>query len=311
MVLSWKLWRGLHYPPSTYFFSRRVVAAKSHSVFHFLQSRVDTRWWKTLAAFAIVYALFRWGITSVLMIFFVFPGVLILAFIMLPLLLPLVTIFVGGYWSASVSHSILYERNARTYDLLCMGPNGTLGANWAIAGSCLSQHGLFTNLYYGTIASMLLGGLGVVLMVAVFGLLVISGATVDELIPAVRTLFDLFVLLSAFWLHYLHSVVLSVLIGVFVPTFMGHDAPWVSFVFYQAAQVMIYGLFALIFHVLSPFTSAISPDLWWAYLSVPLFYLLVLVLLREGMLVWLWGVVSTRLNADSNERKSLLQVLNS
>ena len=311
MVLSWKLWRGLHYPPSTQFFSRRVVVAKSPPIFGFLQATIDTRWWRVLGLLALAFVVFRWGITSVLMIFFVLPGVLILAFIILPLLLPLVTTIVGGYWSASVSHAILYERNARTYDLLCMGPNGTLGANWAIAGSCLAKHGLFTNLYYGTIASIILGGLGVVLMVAVFGLLVVSGATVDELIPAVRTLFELFVLLGVFWLHYVHSVVLSVLVGLFVPTYMGHDAPWVAFGFYQAVQVIVYGLFALIFHLLSPLTAAISPDLWWAYLSVPFFYLLLLALLREALLVWLWGVVSSRLNADFNERNVLLQSLSS
>lgn len=309
MFLSWKLWRTLHRPPSNYFLDRFPMQNEPLALYHILREKINPRLWTAMVALICVLIVVRLGITNVLLAFFILPGIVVFAFLAMPFLLPVITALAGGYWAANISSSVLREQQGRTYDLLCLGPNGTLGANWSIANSELHKGWIYGSLYYGSLASLIFGGSALGLMVVIFLYMTFTGASMLEIVSAARTVLDLAVILFGFWAHYLQSVVIGVLIGLYLPTHMGRESPWVAFGVNGLIQVGTYGLVILAIHLLSPFMSGVGPDSGLAFVVIPLLALVALLGLRELVIRWLWGAVSHRLNADESERKVLIQSL--
>ena len=267
LLLSWKLWRILHQPAYSHVLYRRSIEADPLALFRPLLDHVQPRIWTALAVLVALYIVVRVGITSILVSFFLLPGIIISAFVFLPLILPFVTIVIGSYWSATISSSVLRQRDAHTYDLLCLGPNGTLGANWSIAHVTLQRGGVFGTLHMGSLVSFVLGSVALLLMLAIFLYMLVTGAGPENVIAAGRTVLDMLALLLGFGMHYIQSVVLAVMVGLYAPTLMGRDAPWVSFGLYLALQIGTYGILALLYHLLTPYAALITPDLPLAYLS--------------------------------------------
>jgi len=88
------------------------------------------------------------------------------------------------------------------------------------------------------------------------------------------------------------------------------DTPWLAFALFEAIQFGSYSLFALFHVLLQPLLSRIPYDAWLAFISVPLVYLLLFVLLREVVILSLWETITVRLNANIRERDVLMRSVN-
>jgi hypothetical protein len=306
MIFTWKLWRTLREPPLiSHALYRRVVTTPALPV----QVQFDGRWLWVLGLLGLGYLITQHGLISLMLVVFIVPAGGVLLFLMMPVLLPPFTAFVGGFWAASISSSLVREHHTHTYELLCMAPGGTLGANWAIASGCMHRGDVFGALRYGMYVAMMIGGmfLGLLILVAVF--MALRESPGETLIVAGRTVVDLAVILGLFYAHYIQSVVLSALIGVCAPALFHQrgDTPWFAFGMFTAIQLGTYAAFALAHALLQPILNHIPPDNWAAYVGAPVIYLLLFVLLREAIILGLWEFVSARLSNSLRERDVLMQ----
>ncbi|MBZ0300559.1 MAG: hypothetical protein K8J31_12495, partial [Anaerolineae bacterium] len=287
---------------------RRVVTVRSAG----LPFR-DQPWGRhilsALLGLLLLYLVFRHGIISLLLVVFIVPAIGVLSFLMLPVMLPPLTALAAGFWAARISSTLVREYHTHTYELLCLAPNGSLGANWVIASGCLHRGDYFSALRFAMYVALLIGGmfLGLLAMVAVF--MALRATPSQSLVVALRTVVDLSVILLLFYLHYVQSLVLSALVGVYVPTVFRSrmDATWVALALFVALQLALYAIFYGSHLLLAPLLATIPPTDWLAFVSTPLLYLILFLLPREVIILWLWGVVTTRLNATSSEQEGLLR----
>ena len=307
MILTWKLWRVLSEPPVfAHAQYKRVVLARGLNAF----GEINWRWVWLLLVPLLIYLLFRHGLIALVMLVFVVPAAGVLAFLLLPVLLPPFTTLIGGYWAAIITRTIVKEHRAHTYDLLCLAPEGTLGANWAIATGCLHRGDIFVGLRFAMFVAMVIGG-GLLVLLAIVALFMAIRATpLLMLVTAVRTIADLAVVLALFYIHYVQSMVLSALVGVCAPALFESrsDAPWLAFGLFEVIQFGSYGVFALLHFLIVPALSSLTPDMWLAYILAPLVYLVGFTLLREAIILGLWELVRVRLNAAHAEREVLMSL---
>jgi hypothetical protein len=216
----------------------------------------------------------------------------------------------SSFWAASITHALVRERQTHTYDLLCAAPDGMLGTNWAIASGCLHQGGVFSALRAVMIAALLLGGLVLGLLLLVTIVLVLRANPAGTIIVAIRTICDIVVILILFYAHFVQSVVLAVLVGVFVPTQLQNriDAPWVAFLFTAALQVGTALIFYLFLMLVGPVMGMLTPETPLPYVGVPFVFLLFFIVMRDAVTLWLWESITFRLNADSKEREYLIRL---
>ncbi|HLV37254.1 MAG TPA: hypothetical protein VKY59_19200 [Spirillospora sp.] len=310
MILTWKLWRTLREPPLIAHVLYRRIASMPPFALPF-RGQAGRQLLKVLLGLFLAYVAIRHGVISLLLLMFVVPAAGVLGFLLLPVLLPPITTLAGGFWAAVISGTVVREHNTHTYELLCLAPNGSLGANWVIASGCLHRGEYFAALRGAVYVALTIGAmfLGLLALVAMF--MALRASPTHTLIVAVRTITDLAVILALFHFHYVQSMVLSALVGVYVPTTFRSsiDAPWLAFGLFEVIQLGTYTAVALFHVLLAPVFEQITPDNWLAYISVPLLYLLVFTLLRELIILHLWGSLSSRLNAGPAEREVLLKQL--
>jgi hypothetical protein len=307
MILTWKLWRVLSEPPVfAHAQYKRVVLARTLSFYN----DIDWRWLWLLVAPVLIYLVFRHGLIAIIMLVFAVPAAGVMLFLMLPVLLPPFTTLVGGFWAAIISRTIIKEHRSHTYDLLCLAPEGTLGANWAIASGCLHRGDVFGGLRFAMYVALIIGG-GLLVMLALVALFMAIRATpAIILVTAVRTIVDLGIVLALFYVHYVQSMVLCALVGVYAPTLFDYrsDTPWLAFSLFELIQFGSYGAFALLHLLIEPVLRYITPGAWLAYIAVPLLYLLGFTLLREAIILGLWEVIRVRFNAARAEREVLMSL---
>jgi hypothetical protein len=307
MILTWKLWRVLSEPPVfAHAQYKRVVLSRGLNAFN----NINWRWLWLLAVPLLIYLLFRHGLIALVMLIFVVPAGGVLAFLLLPVLLPPFTTLIGGYWAAIITRTIVKEHRSHTYELLCIAPEGTLGANWAIACGSLHRGDIFGGLRFAIYVALVIGGGLLVLLTLIALFMAIRSTPVSTLISAVRTIVDLAVVLALFYIHYVQSMVLSALVGVCAPALFENrsDAPWLAFGLFEVIQFGSYGLFALLHFLIAPALSSITPDAWLAYILVPVIYLVGFTVLREAIILALWELVRVRLNAAPAEREVLMSL---
>ena len=306
MLLTWKLWRVLREPPlMAHTLYRRFVSRQPLS----FRLSYDRRIVWLLLWLLVAYLAIKHGVVSLLLMILLIPALGVLAFLLLPVFLPVLTTLLGGFWAASISATVIRERHTHTYDLLCLAPGGGLGANWAIASGCLHRGEAFDALRAAVYAALAIGlmFLGAMILVALLTAAAGTGSAQHLLVPA-RTLLELVVVLVMFWLHYVQSVVLSALAGIYVPgLWEGRaDTPWVALLFFLALQVGSWLLLILLHLLAQPLVSSITPEAGLGYVLVPLAYFVVFVLLREAIILWLWHSITLHLNAHPTERRRLV-----
>ena len=310
MLVTWKLWRALRNPPlAGHAVFRRVATAPSFFQFRWSFKLSDRMIWIAILPIAL-YLIHRFGFSGILIVFFGIPAAIIITILTTPLALPVIAGLMSSFWAASITHALVKERQTHTYDLLCATPDGMLGTNWAIASGCLHQGGIFSALRTVMIAALLLGGLVLGLLLLVTVVLVLRANPAGTIIIAVRTIFDIVVILTLFYAHFVQSIVLAVLVGVFVPTHLQNrtDAPWVAFLFTAALQVGTVLIFYFFLMLIGPIVGMLTPETPLPYVGVPFVFLLFFLILRDAVVLWLWEAITFRLNADSAEREYLIRL---
>lgn len=308
MNLTWRLWRTLREPPLTaHAVYKRTVTGQTIQ----LRYQIPQRWLAIAAAPVLLLLVLQHGVLSLLMMVFIVPALGVLAFLLLPVLLPPFTAVIGGFWAASISGALVKERNDHTYDLLCVTPSGTLAANWAVASGCLHRGDIFDSLRSAVYVALMIGGFLLGLMALVTAFMAMRATAAQSLVVAVRTIVDLMMLLGLFYLHYVQSMVLSALVGVYAPAVFENrsDTPWLAFALFEIIQFSSYIGFLLLHVVFDPLLSTIRPDQWLAFVTVPLLYLLAFIVLREAIVMWLWRVVNNRLNITPGDEAATIQVM--
>lgn len=274
-MLSYKLWRRLLWPDTANPLFRRTVDSPP-PVLPGLSSR-----WLLLPFLAIL-------LLNPLLIVALWLLVPVLVFVLSPVLLALLITLAGVYWAASISSALAREQTLRTYDLISVSLDGFLNASWLIAVGCVYRHQLFVLLRVGLLV-MMAGGVGLVVLMS--GVLVFWPS-----LDGLRTLLDMLALVAVFYIHHIQTAALSVCAGLFISTFVTNraEARLLAGLLLLVLQCFSYLLFVLIVWLVEAglYGSALYPLL-------PLFYVCLFTIIREGGLIWLWQIVCTRLNSPA------------
>ena len=304
-MTSWKLWHALRYPPFWHPLFRRGVIARNTPLWRPAPGKGRSAYLTALIlSLALIIALARPSAFEILLVtLFGVPAALLILFMAAPLLFPLAVSLQAAVWAAHISYALAAERERGTYDLLCLFPDGSLGANWAIACGCVHRGVVFDALHVLAQVVLLLG----MVFLAIIWLIVLGivanpvGKAGQDILAASRTLIDTVVLIAALGLHYTQTVVLSPVVGMWWATHAHRriEAQLGAFGLSLAVQIGTYGLFLVVGFALLPLLydglPLASPAI---NLSLPVVYLVILYIIREGAIFWLWKIVTRRLNAD-------------
>ena len=310
MLLTWKLWRAMRSPPAVgHAVFRRIATTPSFFPVRWSVKITDQMIWIILIPIMLIFVHY-FGISGILIVFFGIPALIIIAILITPLALPIAVGLAGGMWAARISHTLVRERQSHTYDLLCAMPDGKLGANWAIASGSLHQGNIFSLLRAVMVLALLLGGALLALLMIVTVVLALRSNPTETIIVALRTICDIVVLLLLFYAHFVQSVVMSVLVGVFIPTHLSNriDAPWIAFALTLVLQLGTLLILYFFMTIAGPVLGTLTPSTPVAFIGVPFVYLLFFLLLRDAVTLGLWHSITERLNAHSTERDYLIHL---
>jgi hypothetical protein len=268
-MLSWKLWRALFRPPVTHPLYKRVVQAASLPVPPFADA-VET-------------------IASLLV-------------------LPIIA-FTGAVhgigWAISISCVIANEQRRHTYDVLGLMPEGILSASWSLGTACLHRHRKFINISSLNALMGRIAFLGII-----FVALVLIFVTSENESGTIYALYGLTAFV-ALVIDHPQSIVLSALIGMLVPHYaLTRSEPSLGALFGCLTLIISTYLIAALFTflILPTIYTVFGIDGLIADFSIPLLGLGSFVLMREGLIRWLWKSLMKQLNADNAEFDEMIRL---
>lgn len=305
-----RLWRYLAQPPTPHPLYRRIVSRDA------VLWPTPLRWpqtvprWLPLAVIIAVIALIQPGALVLLPVFIPIGALLLL--LAMPFLLPVALTGVGALWAAAISRAILRAQAGGIYDLTALSPAGKLAAHWAIASGTLYRGELLAAITSSARIVVLVGaGVLIFLTGATLALLLVAGYR-PEMLVAARTLVDGWALLTAFYVHYVQSVVLSALVGMLLTALelsSPRDTPVAAAGLYLALQGGFYAICAVLYVIARPLLLADPPLIHpLPYLLLPLLTLAGFYGLRELLIGWLWGQIEARLHHDRRGLDLLQQI---
>lgn len=285
-MLTLKLWRALHDPPSTHPIFRRTVV---------LPTTTYTK--RRFLSWANVIIVLVVGLGEHI------PSLLL--FVM-PILLFITGIIYGLDCALRVSQAIAREHENDTFQLLSLSPPGPLGTSWTVCTSSLYRNREFDQLHIIVKSSILVA---VVIMAVIGGLLMIGQSPMftrytQPLLPTLVTIVDLSGIFIAVYAEYVQSALIGCLIGMLIPTFVESalDAGLFAFSGFLLIQIAIYFLTALIgFTILPILYQALGITGEWAEITLTILRVLTFLGLREGAVRLLWGQLMERLNVQPSE----------
>lgn len=293
-MITWKLWRVLKIPPH----SDPIFRHSSHYY------RSSGPWRKYLdyilliVVFTAVVAYLRTSLLSLstgLSPFILFIGLILLGG----------TIY-GVDWALAISDAVAVARTNNTLDLLCITPRGAIGATWTLGLSQLHRASGFRSRYAGRRKVFFSLGVGFFLLTFALGWMVLTAtnANVGSLLDLTALLVGVlsgFVLLVATYVDFIQSIVVSVLVGMIVPTFSRQrfDAQLWAMSGFLVAQIGSYFLTYLIAFVVLPValhTFALEFTTLELLLLLP--RLFVFFLIREALIALLWRWLVVQFNEE-------------
>jgi hypothetical protein len=207
----------------------------------------------------------------------------------------------GLLWIAEINTAIVREWDHRTYDLLCLCPDGVFGVHWATAAATVNRNGVFTRL---THPMFLLIRVVLAILLAIAVLNSSPGLNASQglaLLPLHLTIAGVLALMQY------QSPVLAVLIAMAPPVFASS-----RLVVAQAMSGAVYltleigGLLAMILTVTLLNTVAIGPvHTLQTGIGLALIALAFYALLREAIIARLWHLASKALDVQVDGRKWL------
>jgi hypothetical protein len=311
MITSWKLWSALHNPPALNHVFRRTV-----NVEYLFSLHIPDWLQRLVGAVAIIFVVLMIFINPqfVLLFILILPMSVFLILLVMPVLLIIGSNLLGTFWSSVVSTAIVKEHEHATYDLLCLLPDGILGANWAIGSGCIHR-GAFFDLMYMAVRTLLIFGFIVLGIMLIIVLGIAAGASFykanESLLLAVHTLLDLINLIVGYYVHYIQAIVLSPLTGILTAIFVRNqlEARLLAPVFFLALQIGSYTLtFFIAFNILPGLYSHFFIIDSLAYMTLPFAQLAVFCGIREIILFGVWMLIKQHLNVHPSEYKRLITV---
>ena len=283
MMLTWKLWRAVQNPPFTHPIFLRAFEAPAIP-FH--------RYGYTI--WILFSPLLLCGLSFSLRQAFEF--VFVFAFLQLYIL------YVGVHsltWAMNVSSAIVKEQEAKTHDLLCVTPIGSVGAYWAIFTGCIYRKSEFLDFSNGS--TWIIRFLFALPTIAVTILFAYTRVT---RIDPITVLVYFVLLMIAFYVDHVQSVLLASLTGMLVPNYTHNPVESRLFVLgsFLTVQGISYFLVGLIgFVLLSAVYDAIPQKSIYLEISLPVLRLIVFYAIRDGIIRLLWGALGRQLNTSDLE----------
>jgi hypothetical protein len=289
-MITWRLWRMLLKPPEDHPLFQRMASLQD-------SAGESSGWWVKITVAALFLLWFAWPkVLSMLTTNLV---------VALPLLLPLIVNLRGLAWAVRVGGAIASERERGAYDLLSVMPPGALGASWIISAACLHRHHAFQGLYTVIHSVVAFGAL----IVAFITLMVVANVDpsrsanfVGEELP--RGFFiDAASTIMLFYLDYLQTVVLAVIVGMAVALYAQSrlDARMLSLATFLLIQTAIYVVaIGAGFVVLPDLLADLGIHSGLAQLSLLAFRVALLIGLREMVIIVLWRGLIEKLGGDTS-----------
>jgi hypothetical protein len=228
--------------------------------------------------------------------------VVLAAFLIVPVLLLIFTfngLIYGLIWGIKISSAIARTYEASIFDVLSLSPAGALGATWAMGTGCLYRNRAFGDLNFPETWTIRL----FVVIFASMALGTISGVRrANELVLPV--LIYALVLIAAFYIDDIQSIVLGSLVGMITPLYTRNrvDARLWTMGLYLLMQAMTYLSVLLVGFVFLPMLSArIAITGLHGDVVLPLLGFTVFYGIREVGIAVLWNHLARRLNADPRE----------
>jgi len=208
----------------------------------------------------------------------------------------------GVRWATLISQSIAREQVTGRFDLLALTPNGSFGSAWVMACGAIQRTGMLYVLE--TPFSWLLRGFLMLIVftsVAIFSLDITFNNQTDVIIISIYTFA---ILMCALLIDHIHSVGLSVMIGLLAPTYTTRtaDAGLLALTVYTMLQLTTYAVVGL-------FGFAVLPDLLTTLLLSPIMMALLLPIVRvvllftvrELVVTYLWTLVQQQYHAEKQD----------
>jgi|GEM_PF-758614 len=287
---TWRLWRLLRQPPLDHPLYQRGVTSYS------LSPALRHRLWLTVLFIMFVsgcggifFPRLQWLLPFTLLM--VAPVLLLIYFIG-------TGTFFGAFWAVTIANRVATERQRGTFDLLCLSPSGAFGVCRVMASARLDREGHLHSLYAQK-ATLSMAAAGLVIFLALF---LADDPGFYGGVPSWLYISSYgLIVVAAFYVDFIQSVVIAVLIGLLMPTRTTDpfDARvWAvgSFLF---AQVSVYVLTWLIgFHALPALYEGAGITGIVADLSLAALRLLIFCGMREVIVIGLWLALADALNVD-------------
>jgi hypothetical protein len=290
-MITWRLWRALTCPPFKHPLFWRIVMTRE-------PEGPARRWPSGYVALGLIVlficsgALFPRQITTIALAAFMIVPILLLIFTFNGLIFGLV-------WGMKISSTIARIYEAAIFDVLSLSPSGALGATWAIGTGCLYRNREFGDLNFPETWTIRL----FVVIFASMALGTVSGARrANELV--VPVLVYALVLIVAFYIDDIQSIVLGSLVGMLMPLYARNrlDARLWTMGLYMLIQVTTYlSVLVVGFTLLPAFYEGMAITGNYRHVALPLLSLAMFYGVRELALTLLWNNLAQRLNANPRE----------
>lgn len=204
----------------------------------------------------------------------------------------------GVDWALAISDTVAQARANNMLDLLSTTPRGAIGAVWSLALSQLHRASSFFTRYDRRRRIFLSLGTLLLVLIFVLGGTVLNTAFAD-LDPLLVGVLSSFALLVAVYMDYIQSIVVSLLVGMIVPSFSQQrfDAQVFGLSGFLVAQFGTYLVtFLVCFLILPTIGRMFGFDNTSLELILLLPRLLVFFLIREALIVLLWRGLAVRYN---------------
>ncbi len=228
-------------------------------------------------------------------------------------LLTVTSAFVYGIRCAvQTSGNIANERERKTYDLLCVLPQGQFGINWSVCATHIRRYEnfeTFRQIFRGLTYLLIIG---VVLLIAIIlmnlGDTPSSTRNYDGVYSVIQNGTHLIAISIGLYLNFMQSVVVGSLIGIIVPTYTENrlDAQMYSVMGFMTIQVFVYALSLFLSLMVAPLLILNLQLTVWLETGTQAWTLLIIFgMITEILTRILWIHARHRLHPESSEIQTI------
>jgi hypothetical protein len=289
-MLTWKLWRALHEPPTHHPLFAHISKVKPSRLGHLLLFTFPM-------GIVILAAILGLGVlrtpqvittpifntySAGVVAFLVFTGTLY-----------------GMVWSANISRILVRLRTDGKYDLLRLSTASELHLNWAVCTGYLHRNRSFSRVHgqKARLAQYILMVPGALAMPLMIG---IASENEAYTMMLMTTVVHTVVLAGAYYIDYAQSVIIGGLIGMIVPLYSRSeiDSRMVAGFSFLALQISSYAItWWLGFVALPSLYTHLNIGSGYPGLSLHLLQLLIFYACREAIISGLWNTLQRQLPA--------------